>query len=233
MEGPAISVILHKDMPHIDCNIMKHIRLIVLLLIGWNPAQGALLIDFTGHSGFYSDGTDRVIGWDFTTGSSPVFLTELGFFDRDKNGLVVAHDVGLYNTATTELIASASIPSGTAATLNSFFRTVSITPVALSPNTTYTIAGSMPNNTDSWIWDDGILGISIDTLVANPLITTGTLPGRYLPFTATLSFPSSQIGDSRNFFIGPNATIVLPEPSTGMLLILGTASILWRCPRRD
>src|SRR5271154_7146963 len=56
--------------------------------------------------------TNATIGWQFTL-SSPVTVTELGFFDATGGGLFDPHPVGIWNSSGT-LLGSATVPSGTA-----------------------------------------------------------------------------------------------------------------------
>lgn len=184
-------------------------------------------MSFTSHTDSFTDGVNRVIGWDFTTQTTPLFLTALGFFDEGQNGLLVAHEVALYDTSSQSLITSVTVPGGTGAGLDGFFRTVGVAPVALSPNTTYTLAATLPANADRWVWDDGVAGVSINSISTDPDITTGNLPARFIDVSSTLAFPNNRItdlvpGDPRNWFIGPNATVsTVPEPSSAILLLFG------------
>ncbi len=52
-----------------------------------SPLLAGPVLSFTSHTGSFTDGTNRVIGWDFTTGSTPVSATALSFFDDGQNGL--------------------------------------------------------------------------------------------------------------------------------------------------
>ena len=198
---------------------------------------GALVLDFASHTNSFTDGVNRVIGWDFTTGATPLYLTSLSFFDEGQDGLLVPHTVGLYHTTFTVLLAAATIPSGTAAPLDGFFRTVAITPLLLPPNTTFTVAGTWPGNSDPWVWDDNVLGVAMNGIVTDPNITTGTAPARFNDTTATLTFPANPITnlnptDPRNWFVGPNVGVsTVPEPTSALLLLSGAAAFLRRRPR--
>jgi hypothetical protein len=52
------------------------------------------------------------IGQEFTVGSSDLLVTSLGYEDTGADGLVGAHDVGIWNSAGS-LVASATVPAGT------------------------------------------------------------------------------------------------------------------------
>ena len=89
-------------------------------------------------------------GWQFNI-STGFFVTQLGIFDAGSDGLGVSHEVGLWRVdsysgteqnATGTLLASATIPAGTAATLAFGYRWVSIKPVFIPTNTTGYMVGA-------------------------------------------------------------------------------------------
>src|SRR5688500_14478018 len=67
---------------------------------------------------------DDLTGFRFTVGPADVSVTELGFFDDGRDGLGEAHEVAIYDVATRKEIVRASVPAGTAATLEGDFRFV-------------------------------------------------------------------------------------------------------------
>ena len=74
------------------------------------------------------------VGWEFVH-SGPhyhIYLTRLGVYDAGGDGLVNAHQVGLW-TSTGSLLISATVPPGTDAPLENGYRYVSVDPVALMP----------------------------------------------------------------------------------------------------
>src|SRR6266850_1927080 len=78
--------------------------------------------------GGYTSGTE------FTVGSQPLSVAQLGAYDAGANGLVESHDVGLWDSANT-LLGSVTVPSGTGATLAGTYRyTALATPVILLAN---------------------------------------------------------------------------------------------------
>ena len=86
---------------------------------------------------FYLEGTAAVQsqsftgsrGWQFSIAGSSA-ITQLGVFDAGGDGLINPHQVGLWRIDGT-LLASATVPAGTAAPLVDGYRYVSITPVVL------------------------------------------------------------------------------------------------------
>jgi hypothetical protein len=61
-------------------------------------------------------------GWQFTVGSNPIEVTELGYQDFGSDGLVASHQVGIWRLSDESLIGSVAVPSGTVGTLEGFFR---------------------------------------------------------------------------------------------------------------
>ena len=208
--------------------------LTVASALGGGFLQAALVADFMSATAGFRDYDDRVVGWDFTTGPTQVYLSSLAFYDDGLDGLAVPHQVGLYKTSTGALIASTTIGAGTSATLSGFFREVGLSPIALELNTTYTVAASVQALTDRFVWDDGVGGITVNDLSTHPDVATGISPARYLFGTAALGFPTNQLpgADPRNFFFGPNAGLSsVPEPTITGCLALGT--LLLRRRRRS
>src|SRR5262249_3376334 len=99
-------------------------------------------------------GLAETIGWQFTP-TSDIAVTHLGFYDSGMDGFVESHTIGIFSTATQQLVASITLPAGTGAQpLNSFgvtgflatqSRGQAITPVVLTAGQTYTIAATQAN----------------------------------------------------------------------------------------
>ena len=195
-------------------------------------AAQSLVLDFQ-YTGTFWDGIPRVVGWEFRTTSTPVAVTSLAYFDAGMDGLNGAHDVGLYVKSTQALVASATVPSGTSGTLVGHFRAVPIAPIALLPNTEYVIAGTVPGGpADPWVWEDGVLGVSMTDIVVDSLVTAGFGDAHYVVWTSTLQFPTSTIDSGgRRYFVGPNLGVTaVPEPSSyATVLALGVLGFAgWR-----
>jgi hypothetical protein len=208
---------------------MKHILVAVALFAAsYHVRAATALIEFTGYTGTFTDNVPRVIGWDFTTQSTPITLTGLSFFDAGVDGLNASHHVGLYDTTTQTLVASTIIPSGSAAYLTGQFRTVGISPVLLAANHTYTLAATWTASSDPWVWDGGILGVDMTGFSVSPWISSGSAPARFTAFSSTLAFPTSQINDGRNWFVGPNGIFTVPEPSRAVLILMSLFGVSMR-----
>src|SRR5262245_2241131 len=80
-------------------------------------------------------GGDQTYGFAFIAQAN-VTVVALGAFDLNADGLSEAHSVGVWD-ANTNLLVSATIPSGSATLVVDSFRYTSISPLVLSAGTQY------------------------------------------------------------------------------------------------
>lgn len=85
---------------------------------------------------------NSVQGWEFSTNVA-ILVTHLGVFDSDQDGLLSAHDVGIFSSAG-NLLAFVNVPTGNAAPLFGQFRTQPIAPLLLPAGQTFRIAAHYP-----------------------------------------------------------------------------------------
>jgi hypothetical protein len=85
------------------------------------------------------------IGWSFRT-NSRLCLTHLGYFDMGRDGLMVSHRVGIWNS-NGKLLASAVVPAGEDAMLWRQYRYVPTKPLLLPAGRTYILGATAPENT--------------------------------------------------------------------------------------
>jgi hypothetical protein len=78
------------------------------------------------------------VGWDFTV-KKWQSIDFLGVYDAGGDGLAVATDVGLWNRGTNTLLASVTVPQGTAGHLLGQFRYAQIPALALQPGVNYAL----------------------------------------------------------------------------------------------
>lgn len=102
------------------------------------------ILDFTGGDAL-PQGTPAVIGWKFTV-SSTIMIDGLGFWDEAGDGLLVVHEVGLWNGDGSTLLVSATVDNfGTGAVSTSpdgFWRFQSV-PLRVLPPGDYVVGGTV------------------------------------------------------------------------------------------
>jgi fibronectin-binding autotransporter adhesin len=144
-----------------------------ILALGLNvQAQPVPMLDGLGNgSARVLDG--YTIGYTFTTGAYAISVTALGYVDwSNGSGLNAAHDVGIWDASGT-LIASVTVPAGTAGTfVNHFWYANLDSPVTLDANTTYTIGGVGAGG-DQWPNNNGTTspGFTLPDFTGFPALT--------------------------------------------------------------
>lgn len=201
-------------------------------LLVFHVCQGqALVSSFTG-GGWTAPISGYTIGYAFTVGNDPIAVNQLGVWDQNDDGLIVAHDVGIWDSLE-QLLAEVSVPSGTGASLQGGFRYQSLAPVTLSANTVYYIGALYPSA------DNDLVALET-TAYTGPALALGD--AAFSPFSAspTLAFPGNFTSKPNDGYFGPNAIYtVIPEPrASAAVLGLGlpalAACLRWRLhPIRD
>jgi hypothetical protein len=162
-------------------------------------------------------GRDATQGWVFTL-SLPLLVTSLGVYDGPSgasgtigDGLAAPHKISIWLNGTTTALASATVPTGTATTLDGAFRYVSITPTLL-PVGTYIIGGYYPDTP-----------FALDVVKQGATFSTGPA----ITYTDSASAGEDGVPPPANFpgragFFGPNFEFLsVPEGHTSALLLLG------------
>ena len=193
---------------------MKMAGLVLAASLAAAPALAAPAITFTGGEAT-NDFPNRTQGYDFTV-NSQITITALGFWDQGGDGLNQSHQVGIWSGDGSTLLISAIVPGGTAGTLDSGFRFVSITPFVLNAGTY--LAGAFNGNNS-----DAIIRFTNATTI--PEITLGST--RYdTSFSGVFSVPDGVQGSGfDDGYFGPNFMIgnAVPEPASWAMMIGGFA----------
>lgn len=164
----------------------------------------------------FSNNVNQSLGWQFDV-LAPIPVTGLGWFDDSADGLSHAHQVGIWSP-TGSLLKSAVVPAGTAAPLDGQFRTVSVSPITLTPGNGYIVGGeNFADSTDR-------IASNVQQFVIPQLRYIDATFGS-IGFVRPFSFSAANTG-----FYGPSFSTV-PEPTAfgGVL----AAAIFLRRRRHD
>jgi len=173
----------------------------------------------------YQDGTDYIVGWQFTT-AVPISVYGLGIFDSNGDGLSQTLEVGIYNAADA-LVAYTSFAGVGNIGLVDEFQFQSIAPTYLAPGT-YLIASTTTSNGNTF--EDF-------AFFAAPFYAPQITPGpAFIDFGSVLFRPTVDVtGDGLEDLWGPNFLFEvappIPEPSTwaaGVMLVLAVGGAWYR-----
>lgn len=177
-------------------------------------------------SGSVGNNNDQNVGWSFNV-LTGINVTGLEWFDTNGDGLSQSHQVGIWNSVGT-LLASAIIPSGTAATLTGGFRFVPINAVFLAAAGGYIVGGlNFANSTDRIESN-----VTSQTTVPEIQYVDATFSG----LTSTFGRPD-QFSSATTGFYGPSFTVSpvtsVPEPGTFVLMATGVGGLIVLRRRRS
>jgi hypothetical protein len=173
-------------------------------------ASGAMVASFDDVNQYGSNGTDYTLGFEFQVITS-LQVGGLGVYDYNKDGLSQADAVGLWTSSGT-LLASVTVPAGTAAPLDNWFRWAPLaSPLTLQPGT-YVVGARQ--GSDFYGWDPVNLTMAPGTVY---------LQDRYVR-SGGLDYPGSTENNAYGSgWFGGNV-VVVPEPTT---TVAGTAAGLF------
>ena len=169
---------------------------------------------------YYAYPADSTYGWRFTVGNTPITVSRLGHFDAGLDGLLDAHQIGIWDTAGT-LVAQATVPAGTGGDLIGAYRFSLVPDTTLSANATYLIGAYYPQQSDTAIAFDApqTYATEISYLGASYFATSGFGP------------PGSSYSGTHGVF-GPNFQFTaIPEPEHFAILI-GAGLVVFFVVRR-
>jgi hypothetical protein len=173
------------------------------------------IVDFTSPSVDLTNGAWS-LGFAFQV-NSPISVDGLSFYDDVKDGLTQTHDVGLWTAAGT-LIASTTVPAGTAAPLDGFFRVQSVTPFILPAGNYVVAAETGAENYTYYTYEPADFSTIPQVSFLNDLWIS----------SPTLAFPDSSTGGGLIGFFGANVHVGNEVPDAAfsiMLLSMGLAGL--------
>ncbi len=179
-----------------------------------------------------------------TTQSSSPEINWLGYYDHNGDGLANSHLITLWDNNTQSIIASATVPAGSAAPLIGGFRWVQLgSTVTLNPNSYYVI-GASTDGVD--LWGDLISNNSPDNGNNGQVswnsqyvqVGSGYEFSRAGRYDSSANYPSEPPNQSGSDAIYPVANlgfdiVQVPEPTTLTLSGIGlVATILYFSKRK-
>lgn len=193
----------------------------LLSLLGLlSESSAVLLLSFTGTQIGQRALENETVGSAFTVGSQALQVTALGYENSGLDGLDVSHQVGIWNSDGSSLLASVTVPSGTSATLKTQWRFVDLgSPIVLSANTSYVIGANVTLTNDPWTdsnFNDG--GGPYSIVLANNSAVSVT-QNRYQD-PSGFQFPSNNGGGDLLRWAPGNMefTVILEPAEVGTLL---------------
>jgi len=167
---------------------------------------GTLGVSVSGGTAAVNTGT-WTLGYSFLVNTS-INAVSLGVFDQGGDGLLVSHDVGLWDSSGT-LLASATVAAGTLDPLNGGFRFAAISPVSLAAGSIYYVGSVNGIDGDPWLQDSVVTSAPEITYLARQYAASG----------GGLVFPDLS-GSGVTGYFGGNFEFGaggVPEPSTSAL----------------
>jgi hypothetical protein len=183
------------------------------------------------------NGTVGTVGGIFlTTQSSSPEINWLGYYDHNGDGLANSHAITLWDNNTQSIIASATVPAGSAAPLIDGYRWVQLgSTVTLNPNSYYVI-GASTDGVD--LWGDLISNNSPDNGNNGQVswnsqyvqVGSGYEFSRAGRYDSAANYPSEPPNQSGSDAIYPVANlgfdiVAVPEPTTLTLSALGLGAL--------
>jgi hypothetical protein len=185
---------------------------VLLVLIGftnWTSLSAAATpaLAFNEVSGGSGLNQNQNVGWRFDV-LSPVYVTGLGWYDENHNGLGISHEVGIWDANGT-LLTSIIVPSGTVSRLNLQYRMADINPLLLAAGAGYIVGGLNSDQSGDQL---AARAFTIDSRLAFNHAT-------YSGFTSTFGEPTLNSIGFAGFF-GPMFEIdSIPEPTSYGLVV--------------
>jgi hypothetical protein len=159
-------------------------------------------------------GTD---GFEFQPGTD-ILVTALGYYDRNQDGLTLAHPVAIYDMNSGSQLALTIVGPGSGSSLLGLFQYKTISPLRLQAGKSYMVAGFHPGS-------GGDLAADFNPATAVTIAAGLTYQGYFYSFNGSLTLPTTA-GGSEMFF-GPNFQFQdVPEPSTTVFFAFGGLALI-------
>jgi hypothetical protein len=224
---------------------MKRLTLYCIVAAALSVASNpAALAQTSSGSMLYSPNIDLTAGPQnsFAGTVGGIFLTTysfypqvnwLGYYDQNGDGLASSHVVSLWDNSTLSIIASATVPAGTAAPLISGYRWVQLPSTVTLNYGSYYVIGAQTDGVD--LWGDIIVNNSPDD-GSNGQITWNsqyvqlgsgwefTRAGRYDSAGNYPAEPPNQSGSNAIYPVANLGYNLTPVPEPGSLALFGLSS---------
>jgi hypothetical protein len=198
----------------------------ILALLGfalWSSSALAAAIDLA-QIDFEYDSSPWTLGWKFSV-SDPTSVEALGAYDSGQDGLTGTAQVGLWLATGGDPIVQATVPSGTAGSLDGHFRFAPIAPTLLTPGTEYIVGSYLSGELATALFGgNGIVDPRVNVIDV-----------RYSPFgSAAFEFPGlTDPGTDGAAFLGSNFQLTpVPLPAAAWLFVCGVAGLAAWARRR-
>jgi hypothetical protein len=160
-------------------------------------------------------GTD---GFEFRP-DTDILVTALGYYDRNQDGLTLAHPVAIYDMNSGSQLALTIVGPGSGSSLLGLFQYKTISPLRLQAGKSYMVAGFHPGS------GGNDLAADFNPATAVTIASGLTYQGYFYSFNSSLTLPAT--AGSPEMFFGPNFQFqAVPEPSTTVFFAVGGLALI-------
>ncbi len=193
---------------------MRKVAFALLLAGSSSVAWAQAIQSFSGgtqFSSYYGSNAGDTVGWRFTV-NQDIYVTDLGIWNKDTDGLTSNHDLGLWDSSGA-LLAAVNVGPGGA--IFGDWTYGSVGQILLTVGNEYTV-GAVYTAVDS---DNYISGASSITTSAD----VNWVESAY-PAAAEMGFAFPELDSTSRGRFGPNFLYV-PVPAPGAIAMLGIAGL--------